>query len=188
MTRGANNITSPTPPMTPPISKSLPNRSLPIPDGSRRCPRCERVLPLSEFAVDRSKANGQKSRCKRCDNAKSKAYYAANRERVLARLSTRNAELREARPWAGQRRRRSKWDRRREYPGGGVVERHGSAVTPPLVPAKKRARFRGDLDSERRRGAHCEYQCAPRREDGGFRDDEMQDVRRTARDSPEAGR
>jgi hypothetical protein len=61
-----------------------------------RCPRCERVLPLVEFARDRSKASGHKSWCKACDRAKSKRYYAANRERVLTRQAARAAELREA--------------------------------------------------------------------------------------------
>jgi hypothetical protein len=37
--------------------------------------------------VDRSKASGRKSVCKECDAAKSRAYYAENRERVIARVS-----------------------------------------------------------------------------------------------------
>lgn len=43
--------------------------------ATSRCTRCERELPLSEFATDRSKHRGVKSWCKRCDNARSKAYY-----------------------------------------------------------------------------------------------------------------
>ena len=77
-----------------PCQISLPIRSLP--DAVTRCPRCERVFPVSEFARDRSKASGRKSWCKTCDSAKSKSYYAANRERVLAKRAKRNAELREA--------------------------------------------------------------------------------------------
>jgi uncharacterized C2H2 Zn-finger protein len=61
-----------------------------------RCPRCERVLPVSDFARDRSKASGHKSRCKACDREKARRYYAANRERVLAKRAARTAELREA--------------------------------------------------------------------------------------------
>jgi hypothetical protein len=67
-----------------------------LPYAVTRCPRCERVLPRSEFARDRSKASGRKSWCKTCDKAKSRRYYAANRERVLAKRAKRNAELREA--------------------------------------------------------------------------------------------
>jgi hypothetical protein len=62
----------------------------------RRCPRCERELPVEEFAVDASKASGRKSHCKACDGDKSKRYYGANRERRLAYMAARNARLREA--------------------------------------------------------------------------------------------
>ena len=40
--------------------------------------------------------SSHKSHCKACDNAKSKRYYAANRERVLAKRARRTAELRES--------------------------------------------------------------------------------------------
>jgi hypothetical protein len=60
-----------------------------------RCPRCERFLPVSDFARDKSKASGHKSWCKACDRAKSKRYYAANRERMLAKRAARTAERRE---------------------------------------------------------------------------------------------
>ena len=61
-----------------------------------QCPRCERTLPVLEFARDQSKTSGHKSHCKRCDNEKSRRYYEANRERVLAKQAKRNAELRES--------------------------------------------------------------------------------------------
>jgi hypothetical protein len=77
-----------------PVRIPLSVRSLP--DAVSRCPRCERLLPESEFARDRPKASGHRSHCKGCDNAKSKRYYAANRERVLAKRAARTAELREA--------------------------------------------------------------------------------------------
>jgi hypothetical protein len=57
---------------------------------------------LEEFARDRSKASGYKSHCKDCDNAKSKRYYAANGERVRARINSRNAELRRGAEGDGQ--------------------------------------------------------------------------------------
>ena len=51
---------------------------------------------MSEFAPDRSKASGHKSHCKRCDNAKSRRYYAANRERVLQKRAERVAAERKS--------------------------------------------------------------------------------------------
>jgi hypothetical protein len=57
-------------------------------DG-RKCPRCGELRNIGEFALDPSKASGRKSLCKPCDAAKSRAYYAANRERVIARVSAR---------------------------------------------------------------------------------------------------
>lgn len=39
------------------------------------CPRCGDEKPLSEFTKDRSKASGYASRCKACDNARSKQRY-----------------------------------------------------------------------------------------------------------------
>ena len=77
-----------------PVNISPTVRSLP--DETARCPRCERDLPVSEFARDRSKASGHKSHCKRCDNAKSKRYYEANRERVLRKRAERVWEQRES--------------------------------------------------------------------------------------------
>ena len=46
-----------------------------------RCYACNRELPFEVFAPDRSKGSGRKSICRRCDNAKARRYYAANRER-----------------------------------------------------------------------------------------------------------
>ena len=60
----------------------------------RRCYRCERELEPRDFPRDASKGSGFKSICKRCDNEKAKAYYAANRERQLAKANARNARLR----------------------------------------------------------------------------------------------
>jgi hypothetical protein len=47
----------------------------------KRCSKYGRMLDLSRFGVDRTKRAGVKSWCKSCDNARSKAYYEANRER-----------------------------------------------------------------------------------------------------------
>jgi hypothetical protein len=72
-------------------------------------------LRLEEFSRDRTKASGYKGFCKACDNAKSRRYYEANRERKLAAMAKRSAALREARESTGWRGRRTRWS-----PRGGV--------------------------------------------------------------------
>lgn len=47
------------------------------------CPACGKDRPRSEFVRDRSKASGYASRCKECDRAKGRVYYAQNREAKL---------------------------------------------------------------------------------------------------------
>lgn len=45
----------------------------------KKCPQCNGEKPFDAFAVDSSKKDGRKSRCKECDAAKKKkAYYAAS--------------------------------------------------------------------------------------------------------------
>lgn len=46
------------------------------------CTRCGGTFPPEEFARDRSRTFGIKSWCRGCENAKSKAYYRENRERL----------------------------------------------------------------------------------------------------------
>lgn len=67
------------------------------PSEVRRCPRCMAEHTADDFARDSSKASGRKSQCKECDNAKSRAYYEANRERVLARVKAQKRRAREER-------------------------------------------------------------------------------------------
>jgi hypothetical protein len=57
----------------------------------KRCPVCEQSKPLTDFAIDRSRNDGHMGRCKPCDRARNRAYYAANREHVLARIKARNS-------------------------------------------------------------------------------------------------
>jgi hypothetical protein len=73
--------------------------------ADRTCTRCERVLPVEEFARDASKASGHKSLCKACDRVKSKAYYAANREAKLAKLEQERRAAGIPRRGSGERRR-----------------------------------------------------------------------------------
>jgi len=54
------------------------------PDSPRRCPRCERWFPPSEFYGDKSKPSGPRSICEECDRAKARDYYKrAGREQKL---------------------------------------------------------------------------------------------------------
>jgi hypothetical protein len=53
------------------------------------CCRCGKERPLEEFARDASKASGRKGRCKSCDNARCRDYYARNRDKVIARVIAR---------------------------------------------------------------------------------------------------
>jgi hypothetical protein len=67
-----------------------------MPWTSDTCTKCGETKPLSAFAADRSKSDGLKSWCKACDNERCRAYYEANRERVLKRVNAYNAEHRRA--------------------------------------------------------------------------------------------
>jgi predicted RNA-binding Zn ribbon-like protein len=62
----------------------------------KRCPTCERLLDVGEFALDRSKASGRKSWCKSCDAAKARRYYQRNRAAVILRASAYNSPRRKA--------------------------------------------------------------------------------------------
>jgi len=50
-----------------------------------RCYACGEDRPVCGFSRDRSKASGRASICRACDALKGRRYYAANRDRVLAR-------------------------------------------------------------------------------------------------------
>ena len=43
--------------------------------NTKRCPRCERVLSLTEFHRNRSSKNGVTGWCKDCANEKNREYY-----------------------------------------------------------------------------------------------------------------
>ena len=59
------------------------------------CPRCGGRLRRDELARDASRMTGRKSICVPCDREKSRAYYAAHRDSVLARAAAK----RPARLW-----------------------------------------------------------------------------------------
>ena len=62
------------------------------PPVDARCYACGEDKPVGEFSPDSSKASGQSSICRACDRAKSRRYYEANRERVLARVKAAKAK------------------------------------------------------------------------------------------------
>jgi hypothetical protein len=62
----------------------------------KRCPRCGLEQPIESFAGDRGRYDGRRRICKACDRLRSTAWYAANRERALARFG-RNRIARQAR-------------------------------------------------------------------------------------------
>lgn len=47
-----------------------------LPDGNKYCASCDRVKPMTDFAVDRSRLGGRKAHCKDC----CKSRYEANRD------------------------------------------------------------------------------------------------------------
>lgn len=57
--------------------------------GSKVCPVCGVERPLDDFPRDKSKASGRSSRCRPCDNSRSRRYYEANSDRVIARVTAR---------------------------------------------------------------------------------------------------
>lgn len=63
--------------------------------NQKRCPRCEEVLAVESFAIDRRAKDGRQSACRSC----TKAWRAANREYLRARnreyFASRRQERRE---------------------------------------------------------------------------------------------
>ena len=69
---------------------------------TKRCPKCGRVLPITEFSKNKSRKDGLNHYCKQCDIAKRKEYYQTHRDTVLksvaewrAKNPTYNAEYRD---------------------------------------------------------------------------------------------
>jgi hypothetical protein len=60
-----------------------------IPEGHRWCPKCERILPGSAFGRDNTRANGFRSKCRKCDNSrrsarKKRGYWTPTRIEAAA--------------------------------------------------------------------------------------------------------
>jgi hypothetical protein len=71
----------------------------------KTCPHCGGEKPLSDFAIDRSKKDGRKARCKQCDAAaKRKSYLASSAKARSNKVVTqRNRRWREIAQAHGER-------------------------------------------------------------------------------------
>ena len=49
---------------------------------TKRCPKCERVLPITEFSKNKSKKDGLQRYCKQCQKAYNATYCQANKEAI----------------------------------------------------------------------------------------------------------
>lgn len=58
---------------------------------TKRCPKCERVLPLSDFNKCKSSKDGRFCYCKDCKKELKKAYYAKHRGEILKKAATYRA-------------------------------------------------------------------------------------------------
>lgn len=87
--------------------------------GTKICPRCGVEKNLEAFARDASKASGRMSRCKECDNAKSREYYAAKHPqgRQLRGRRLRARGLKRC-PWCEANKPLEEFRRDRSNPGG----------------------------------------------------------------------
>ena len=70
---------------------------------TKRCSKCGRILPITEFSKNKSRKDGLNHYCKQCDRAKRKEYYQTHRDTVLksvaewrAKNPTYNAEYYQA--------------------------------------------------------------------------------------------
>lgn len=55
----------------------------------KACTKCARVLPLETFARDAGRPDGLQRWCRECARAANRAWYAANRDRQIARVRAR---------------------------------------------------------------------------------------------------
>lgn len=61
----------------------------------KRCIACHAECPLDQFNKNRSRADGLQDRCRGCDNARARIYYAANGERQRQQIGVANTRRRQ---------------------------------------------------------------------------------------------
>ena len=54
---------------------------------TKRCGKCGRILPITEFSKDKSRKDGLNHYCKQCDRAKRKKYHITHRDSELKRVA-----------------------------------------------------------------------------------------------------
>lgn len=58
----------------------------------KTCSDCGAEKKLEDFPRDATRADGRMCRCRECDNARSRRYYEANRDALLARMARQREE------------------------------------------------------------------------------------------------
>lgn len=58
--------------------------------NTKTCGKCNRVLQISCFCIQRSSPDGRRCICRVCDSRRRRAYYRKNRERELKYKRTHN--------------------------------------------------------------------------------------------------
>jgi hypothetical protein len=53
----------------------------------KRCNKCSTEKPLADFYAEKGGRDGRRPECKACTNARRKQWYAANKEREIARVT-----------------------------------------------------------------------------------------------------
>ena len=56
-----------------------------MPEGYKRCPKCDKVKPVSEFHKNRSKSDGLQIYCRVCILERGKEYYEENKDKFYAK-------------------------------------------------------------------------------------------------------
>lgn len=80
-----------------------------FPEKQKQCPDCERLLPLTAFGLDHSRASGHAIYCTVCANSRAKGSWAKYRERYNARARAKrasNPDAARARDHAAEQRRK----------------------------------------------------------------------------------
>lgn len=61
---------------------------------TKKCLRCDRTLPVSEFTVNRARADGLQGYCRECMKTYRKEHYKNNKQPYLDRAKDRNNKIR----------------------------------------------------------------------------------------------
>lgn len=79
------------------------------------CTKCGETKPVDQFSKNKSKHDGLHGRCKSCDNARTRVWYEANRERDLEGCRTWRAANKERAAATARARRNAAPEKHRAY-------------------------------------------------------------------------